>query len=99
MLNQVTVEGTLHRFLPLRHTPAGIPVLSCELEHESEQSIGKMTRKIRCEVEVIAAGTVARSLSACPEGSLVILKGCLANRSMRSSRLVLHVQSVELKKV
>ena len=83
----------------MRYTPAGIPVLSIELEHESKQQAGGFERAVRCVISAQMVGTEAPQTAPQLEGNTVCVDGFLAAKSLRNPRLVLHVQHVELIKV
>jgi primosomal replication protein N len=80
----------------LRHTPAGIPVLSLEIAHASEQPEAGIPRRVSLQIEVIAIGPTAQALDQVTPGQQLKLSGFLSNRSKRSQRIVLHVNDFEL---
>ena len=82
--------------MPLRYTPAGIPLLSFVLRHASEQIEAGMKRKVDCEVNAVALGELALN----PQikvGNQLKVSGFLAKRSMKSSQLVMHINQIALK--
>jgi primosomal replication protein N len=80
----------------LRYTPAGVPVLSFRLAHRSQQTEAKHSRAVELEALAVAIGEVAQRLAALPEGQTLTLTGFLANRSRRSTQVVLHVNEFEI---
>jgi primosomal replication protein N len=80
----------------LRYTPAGVPVLNFRLAHRSQQTEAKHARAVELEALAVAIGEVAQRLAALPEGQRLTLTGFLANRSRRSTQVVLHVNEFEI---
>ena len=78
---------------PLRHTPAGIPVLRFDLQHQSEIREAGSTRTVLLEMSDVALGDLAVSLAGLQSESLVQVAGFLAPKRQGSRQLVLHVQS------
>ena len=91
MQNQVRLGGTVVAREALRHTPAGVPVLTFTLKHESMQVEGAVPRQVGFEIEAMAMGEVAQGMSALQAGQKIRLAGFLASRSRLSTRVVLHV--------
>ena len=80
----------------LRYTPAGIPVLSMTLAHESRQTEARVLRQVSLEIDAIAIGDVALKLDKVGLGEVVRVQGFLANRSKRSRRAMLHVNEFDI---
>ena len=95
MHNQVRLGGTVVAREALRHTPAGVPILTFTLKHESMQVEGTVPRQVGFEIEAMAMGDVAQAMSALQAGQKVRLVGFLASRSRLSTRVVLHVNQFE----
>lgn len=98
MTNQVKISGVLVNKQPIRFTPAGIPLLSFALQHQSEQIEAGMRRQVLCELMVVALGNLALEIDKISEASQVIASGFLAKRSLKSSQLVLHLNKIEYEK-
>ena len=96
MQNQVRLAGTVVAREALRHTPAGVPVLTFTVKHESTQVEGGVPRQVGLEIDAMAMGDVAQSMSALQAGQAVRLAGFLASRSRLSTRVVLHVNQFEI---
>ena len=79
---------------PLRYTPAGIPLLSVVLQHDSEQVEAGMKRKVGCEVNAVILGDLTKQKI--EVGSQMIATGFLAKRSLKSTQLVMHINHIEL---
>lgn len=97
-MNRVELTGEVAVVEPLRHTPAGIPLLSFVLQHMSEQMEAGMKRRVECEVNVVAMGDLAEKSKNMKPGELLKVAGFLARRSLKSSQLVLHLNTLEFKK-
>jgi primosomal replication protein N len=95
--NEVELSGRVVGREALRHTPAGIPILTFTVKHESTQIEAGISRQVGFEVEAMAVGEVARRMDAdaLQAGRSVHLQGFLASRSRLSTRLVLHVNRFE----
>jgi len=94
--NQVRLAGTVVVREALRHTPAGVPVLTFTVKHESTQVESGVPRQIGLEIDAMAMGDVAQRMSAVQAGQTVRLAGFLASRSRLSTRVVLHVNQFEI---
>ena len=94
-LNRLELNGAVTKVAELRYTPAGIPVLSFDLNHLSEQVEAGMKRKVECVVPAMVVGPLAMGAQEMEEGSQVSVTGFLAKRSLKSAQLVLHVQTLK----
>lgn len=94
-LNRLELSGEFAQVAELRYTPAGIPVLSFVLKHLSEQVEVGMKRKVECDVSSVAMGPLALEVQEINAGTQVKVTGFLAKRSLKSSQLVLHIQTLE----
>ena len=94
-LNIVRLTGTVTARDSLRHTPAGVPLISLTLQHESTQMEAKLPRTVQATLEAVGLGEVAKQMDSVAIGQVVSVSGFLANRSRRSTRVVLHVNEFE----
>ena len=94
-LNELRLDARVAEVLPLRRTPAGIPVASCVLAHESKQVEAGLTREVSVEVQAVAVGDLAGVLAGVKPGAVLRLSGFLAARSLRSRSPVLHLNTIE----
>jgi primosomal replication protein N len=94
-LNTLVIDGVVVALQPIRHTPAGIPLLSFVLQHASEVMEAGFKRKIECEVNAVTLGELAKI--SIQIGDKVKAKGFLNKRSAKSTQLVLHI--IELKTI
>ena len=79
----------------LRYTPAGVPLLNLTLQHESTLVEAKLPRVVQATVDAVVLGEVAREMDRLMVGQVITVTGFLANRSQRSTRVVLHVNEFE----
>jgi len=96
--NALSLSGTVAAIEPLRHTPAGIPVLNFRVAHQSRQTEAGFKRQVDCEVLSVAMGEVAQALSRVREGQRVRIAGFLNRKNRMSAQLILHVTNAELLK-
>jgi primosomal replication protein N len=89
--NSVVLSGRIVELEPLRHTPAGIPVASGRLRHESQQGEAGGVRKVELEVDWLAAGDAARLIAKAPLGMRMEAEGFLAPRTRKHRQPVLHI--------
>jgi len=95
--NQAVLTGVVQQIEPLRHTPAGVPVLSLQLQHQSRQQQGEFQRQLDFELSARAVGAVAQQLSDAIEiGSCLCCWGFMAPGHRSSSFLLLHINRFEL---
>ncbi len=55
-----------------------------------------MQRQVQCEIQALALGEAAQQASRLQSGQRVAVSGFLAQRSLKSVQLVLHVENVIL---
>ena len=96
--NAVTLAGRLAYVEPLRHTPAGLPLLQFKLAHKSLQIEAGYRRQVECEVNCVALGEAATRLSGLQAGAPISATGFLNRRNRMSAQLVLHATQTELLK-
>jgi primosomal replication protein N len=93
--NRLTLSGVLAARNALRYTPAGVPVLTFSVAHQSRQSEAGADREVGMEVGCIAVEDEAKAIAAAPLGIGVKLAGFLAPKGKQSRQLVLHVNEIE----
>ncbi|HWA12366.1 MAG TPA: primosomal replication protein N [Burkholderiales bacterium] len=94
--NQVVLTGRLIERKELRFTPAGLPALDVRIGHASEQVEAGSPREVSLEVEAVALGPVAESLSRAATDRSYRFEGFLAQRGRASRLLVLHLNKFDL---
>ena len=90
-INTVALSGELKEAEPLRHTPAGIPLLNFRLTHKSQQLEAGYKRQVECELNGIAIGEVAIVMSRMQPGAALNVEGFLNRKNRMSAQLILHV--------
>ena len=96
--NAVSLTGQLSGVEPLRHTPAGLPLLNFKVAHRSLQVEAGFKRQVECEVTCVALGEAATRLSSLKAGADVKVTGFLNRKNRMSAQLVLHATLTELVK-
>ena len=94
--NAVTLAGALAHVEPLRHTPAGVPLLQFRLAHKSLQIEAGFKRQVECEVNCVALGEAATRLSRLKAGVELSVTGFLNRKNRMSAQLVLHANQTEI---
>ena len=89
--NEIALSGELTAIEPLRYTPAGIPLLSFKLKHQSRQMEAGLRRQVECEMGGVAMAEVAVAMSRLKLGQAVRMSGFLNRRNRMSTQLILHV--------
>jgi len=93
--NQVEFSGILTQCDALRYTPAGLPLIECKILHESQQIEANMARQVKVELAALAVGELAKKLSQLELAQTLSVTGFLAQKSQKSSHIVLHICSLE----
>jgi primosomal replication protein N len=94
--NAVVLTGRIVELAPLRHTPAGIPLLTFRIAHRSLQREAGMERQAECEVSGMAIGEAASCMCRFKTGDSIKASGFLSRKNRMSTQLVLHVNQTEL---
>ena len=93
--NEVVIDGLLLKRGTLRHTPAGIPAINLVIDHRSIQLEAGQRREARCEVDAVAIGELAVTLSKHKLNQPLQFSGFLTRHSVKERRLVLQVVKTE----
>jgi primosomal replication protein N len=94
--NTVALSGELAVIEPVRHTPAGIPLVGFRLRHRSQQIEAGHRREVECELSGVAMGEAATAMLAMRQGANVTVEGFLNRKSRMSRELVLHVTKTRI---
>ncbi len=78
-----------------RYTPAGIPIVSARLLHESEQVEAGIARRVEFEMAAVAAGQIAEMLERAEMGQAFRFAGFTARKNRNSKALVFHLTDFE----
>jgi len=75
----------------LRYTPAGIPIVTARLQHQSEQMEAGINRQVEFEIAAMAAGEISGRLNKASLGGMFRFSGFLARRNRNSKSVVFHI--------
>jgi primosomal replication protein N len=90
-VNQLKVVATVVEKSVLRYTPAGIPIATATLKHDSKQEQAGGQRQVEFEIAAIAAGEISKRFLGIELGVSMIFTGFLARKNRNSKSLVFHV--------
>ena len=96
-MNHFTLTAFLVSTDAIRFTPAGIPVMHCQLEHSGQANEVGVARKIQMSVEAVAIGPIQKGLEQMDLGTQAVFEGFLAPKTLRNQRLVFHINHIQLK--
>jgi len=94
--NRFVVDGELVELDGLRYTPAGLARIALKIRHASTQHEAGTPRQVQCEIPALALGAAAQQASSLQLGQRVKAEGFLAQRSLRSTQLVMHIDNITL---
>ncbi|MFN7570445.1 MAG: primosomal replication protein N [Betaproteobacteria bacterium] len=94
-MNEVRLRVQLVGRAVLRFTPAGVPALEATLHHRGTVSEAGLPRTLDFEFEAIALGRAAERLNGAALGCEFDCTGFIAPRSKRTSRLRIHIDTIE----
>lgn len=97
--NTVSLSATLATIDPLRHTPAGLPVVDFILAHASQQDEAGKQRQVEFDMPAKATGDLATRIAKMRQGCQVTVQGFLNRKHRMSRQVVLHVTNMEILKV
>lgn len=92
--NRLVLTARIAQTKALRFTPAGIPALDLQLEHESQVEQAGTHRQVKAVVQAVALGAVAERLVRQALGSSWHFGGFVAT-AVRGKQLVFHIQEFE----
>ena len=95
-LNQFTLTAALVSKDAIRFTPAGLPVIYCQLDYVGEVMEVERPRKIQMSVEAVAIGPVHQVLAQMDLGAQAVFTGFMAPKTIRNPRLVFHINHIQL---
>jgi len=94
--NRLVIDGQLAELDSLRYTPAGVPRIEMKIRHASTRNEAGSQRQVQCEVPALALGEAAQHAALLKLGQQVRAEGFLAQRSLRSMQLVMHIDKITL---
>ena len=89
--NQLELSACIAVVDSMRYTPAGVPALNLQLEHESQATEAGSSRSVKLSIRAIAFGAQAERLALQAIGSCWRFQGFLANARQGKS-VVFHIQ-------
>jgi primosomal replication protein N len=93
-VNQLVLSACIAEAKALRYTPAGLPAIDLQLEHESQVQEAGQPRQVKAGIRAVAFGTLAETLGRQAIGSCWTFSGFLA--TPRSGKhAVLHIQQFQ----
>ena len=93
-MNAFLLTASVAEISAQRTTPAGIPALDLQLEHESDQIEAGQSRKVKLKLRAVALGTTAETLSKVSIGKQAKFKGFLAS-AKNGKGSTLHITDIE----
>lgn len=94
-MNQLCLIANIAERDVLRYTPAGIPIVSAKLLHDSEQVEAGVPRSVTFEITALAAGEISGRFNQAELGKPFLFTGFLARKNRNSKSLVFHVVDFE----
>ncbi|MBS1170490.1 MAG: priB [Burkholderiaceae bacterium] len=90
-MNRLELVASIAERDALRYTPAGVPIVSAKLQHDSRQVEAKTERLVELEIPAVAAGEIAGRFNQAELGSTHHFTGFLARKNRNSKSLVFHI--------
>jgi primosomal replication protein N len=90
-VNQLQLVAVVSERDILRYTPAGVPIVTANLLHSSEQLEAGVARKIEFEMPALAAGEISGRFAQAELGAAYQFTGFLAKKNRNSKSLVFHI--------
>jgi len=94
-VNQFQFVASISERDVIRYTPAGIPVVTAKLQHQSEQTEAGIKRLVEFEITAFAAGEISGRLNQVGLGEMLRFTGFMARRNRNSKSLVFHIVDFE----
>jgi primosomal replication protein N len=94
-VNQLQITASIAERDVLRYTPAGIPIVSAILLHQSEQVEASLLRQVEFEIAALAAGEISGRLDKAELGEIFRFTGFIARKNRNSKSLVFHIVDFE----
>ena len=90
-MNQFQLIASIVERDVLRYTPAGIPIVTAKLLHNSKQVEAGIERLIEFEISAIALGEIAGKFNQTELGVTYHFTGFMARKSRNSRSFVFHI--------
>lgn len=95
MSNRLQLVASVIERDPVRYTPAGVPIVNCVLQHESEVVEAGVSRRVELTIPALAAGDISGKVAACGLGVHAHFDGFLARRHRNAKTLVFHITALQ----
>lgn len=95
--NSVVIAAALVEKKELRYTPAGIAVFEAQFHYTGQQYEADAMRKVEFDFTGMSFADAAIRLDKVQTGQALLLKGFLAQRSIRSSKLTVHITEFNIR--
>lgn len=95
-MNKSVLSGKVINSAPLRYTPAGVPVVGFDLDHESEVMESNVSRLLKFEMAVVLMGDLALMNKNLKLGQAIEVEGFIAPARQNSPRFRLHAHHLRL---
>jgi primosomal replication protein N len=92
--NRLILTASLIAKDAIRYTPAGLPVVHCQLQHDGEVTEAKQIRQVRMSLEAIAIGDIHHEIAKMNIGASAVFEGFLTQKTLRNERLVFHITKI-----
>ena len=92
-MNRLVLEARLAERGALRFTPAGLPALDLQLQHESDLVHEGQPRRVSMSIKALAIGSVVASVSGLDLGAAATFEGFLAT-ARNGKGLLFHISGV-----
>ena len=93
-LNHLKLTAHLVAKDAVRYTPAGQPVINCQLQYLGQVEEAESVRKVEINISAIIIGPNFRLIETMEVGQLANFEGFLAHKSLRSKALVFHITNI-----
>jgi len=90
-VNQLQLIASIAEREVIRYTPAGIPIVSAKLLHNSQQVEAGVPRLTEFEIAAVAAGEISGRFNQAELGKAYRFTGFLARKNRNSKSLVFHI--------
>jgi primosomal replication protein N len=94
-VNRLDITACIAEREALRYTPAGIPIVTAKLLHNSKQVEAGIERLVEFEMTAVAAGEISGRFNRARLGETFRFTGFLARKSRNGKSLVFHVSDFE----
>ena len=95
--NSVVISAVLLEKKDLCYTPAGIAVFEARFHYDGQQFEAGAMRKIEFDFTVMSFADTAARLDKVELGKTLDMKGFIAQRSLRSSKLTVHITEFKIR--